>query len=196
MTSGRPVTSVMLATNEPGVTCWKNTPKQNPPTRPVSVTTDEINSETSVTASNLGASRARTGSMPIPRNASSSSRIVRAPRSAQIAAAPDPETTKTVTKGPISFTVVTEAPVPDRSAAPNSTSNTLKRNTDNTVNGMAKNTPAPRVGANTALRPDTAISSPLEPLCHVTAGGARASRALATYGASTHRGGYRSVRNT
>ena len=77
--------------------------------------------------------------MPITRSASSSSRIVRAPRSAQIAAAPDPETTRTVTKGPISFTVVTEAPVPDRSAAPNSTSRTLKRKTDRTVNGIAKN---------------------------------------------------------
>src|SRR6201997_651090 len=139
MTSGSPVTSVMLATNEPGVTCWKNTPKKNPPTRPVNVTSDEISNETSVTASNLGARSARTGSTPITRNASSSSRIVRAPRSAQIAAAPDPETTRTVTNGPISFTVVTEAPVPDRSAAPNSTSSTLKRKTDSTVNGMAKN---------------------------------------------------------
>ncbi len=62
--------------------------------------------------------------------------MVRAPRSAHIAVAPAPATTSTVTIGPICVTVPIAAPVPEKSAAPNSTSRTLKVKTSNTVNGM------------------------------------------------------------
>ena len=71
------------------------------------------------------------GLMPITRSASSSSRMVRAPRSAHIAVAPAPATTNTVTIGPIWFTVPIAAPVPEKSAAPNSFSRTLKVKTSN-----------------------------------------------------------------
>ena len=73
------------------------------------------------------------GLMPITRSASSSSRIVRAPRSAHIAVAPAPATTSTVTIGPIWRTVPSAAPVPEKSAAPNSFSRMLKVNVSSTV---------------------------------------------------------------
>jgi hypothetical protein len=76
------------------------------------------------------------GSIPITFSASSSSRIVRAPKSAHIAVAPAPATTSTVTIGPIWVTVPNAAPVPEKSAAPNSTRRTLKVKTSNTVNGI------------------------------------------------------------
>ncbi len=63
--------------------------------------------------------------------------MVRAPRSAHIAVAPVPATTRTVTIGPISVTAALAAPVPEKSAAPNSCSRTLRVKTTRTVNGMA-----------------------------------------------------------
>lgn len=62
--------------------------------------------------------------------------MVRAPRSAHIAVAPAPATTSTVTIGPICVTVPIAAPVPEKSAAPNSTSRMLNVNTNSTVNGI------------------------------------------------------------
>ena len=62
--------------------------------------------------------------------------MVRAPRSAHMAVAPAPETTSTVTIGPIWFTVPIAAPVPEKSDAPNSVSRTLKVNTSNTEYGI------------------------------------------------------------
>jgi len=62
---------------------------------------------------------------------------VRAPKSAQIAAAPEPATTRTVTNGPTSL-ATREPPTPEKSAAPISIRNTLKVKTDATVNGMDK----------------------------------------------------------
>ena len=58
--------------------------------------------------------------------------MVRAPRSAHIAVAPAPETTSTVTIGPIWLTVPTAAPVPEKSVAPNSPSRMLNVNTSST----------------------------------------------------------------
>ncbi len=66
--------------------------------------------------------------------------MVRAPRSAHIAVAPAPATTNTVTIGPIWVTVPLAAPVPEKSAAPNSANKILKVNTSNTLNGMDSKT--------------------------------------------------------
>jgi len=77
------------------------------------------------------------GLIPITRNASSSSRMVRAPRSAHIAVAPAPATTNTVTMGPIWVTVPYAAPVPEKSAAPNSINKMLNVKINSTVNGIA-----------------------------------------------------------
>ena len=75
--------------------------------------------------------------MPSTRIASISSRMVRAPRSAQIAVAPAPATTSTVTTGPSWVMVPNAVPAPDRSAAPISRSRMLSVNATSTVNGMA-----------------------------------------------------------
>ena len=75
--------------------------------------------------------------MPSTRIASISSRMVRAPRSAQIAVAPAPATTSTVTTGPSWVMVPNAVPAPDRSAAPISRSRMLRVNATRTVNGMA-----------------------------------------------------------
>ena len=53
-----------------------------------------------------------------------------------MAVAPAPETTSTVTIGPIWFTVPIAAPVPEKSDAPNSVSRMLKVNTSNTEYGI------------------------------------------------------------
>ena len=63
--------------------------------------------------------------------------MVRAPRSAHIAVAPAPATTKTVTIGPICVTVAKAAVVPLKSAAPNSSNKMLKVNTTSTEYGTA-----------------------------------------------------------
>ena len=75
--------------------------------------------------------------MPSTRIASISSRMVRAPRSAQIAVAPAPATTSTVTTGPSWVIVPNAVPAPDRSAAPISRNRMLSVNATNTVNGIA-----------------------------------------------------------
>ena len=75
--------------------------------------------------------------MPSTRMASISSRMVRAPRSAQIAVAPAPATTNTVTTGPSWVMVPNAVPAPERSAAPISRSRMLRVNATSTVNGMA-----------------------------------------------------------
>ena len=62
--------------------------------------------------------------------------MVRAPRSAHIAVAPAPATTKTVTIGPIWRTVPSAAPVPEKSAAPISVSRMVSMKVSNTVYGM------------------------------------------------------------
>src|SRR5215208_3956257 len=77
------------------------------------------------------------GLMPRTRIASSSSRIVRAPRSAHMAVLPAPATTSTVTRGPIWVTAARAAVVPEKSAAPNSSNSRLRVNTLSTVNGIA-----------------------------------------------------------
>ena len=53
-----------------------------------------------------------------------------------MAVAPAPATTNTVTIGPIWLTVPSAAPVPEKSAAPNSVSRMLKMNVNNTVYGI------------------------------------------------------------
>ncbi|CKP18305.1 Uncharacterised protein [Mycobacterium tuberculosis] len=74
--------------------------------------------------------------MPSTRIASISSRMVRAPRSAQIAVAPAPATTSTVTTGPSWVMVPNAVPAPDKSAAPISRNRMLRVNATRTVNGM------------------------------------------------------------
>ena len=101
------------------------------------VTSDASSSATIVAASTRGTTSAWIGLMPSTRSASSSSRMVRAPRSAHIAVAPAPATTSTVTIGPIWVTVPSAAPVPEKSAAPISTSRMLRVKTVSTVNGIA-----------------------------------------------------------
>src|SRR5690349_23535989 len=135
-TSPTPVIRVIPATNAPGVTCWKYTEKKKPPNRPTRITSDDSSSATVVAARTRGTTSVWIGLIPITRSASSSSRMVRAPRSAHIAVAPAPATTSTVTIGPVWLTVPNDAPVPEKSAAPNSTSSTLKVNTVSTVNGI------------------------------------------------------------
>ena len=55
---------------------------------------------TNIAAATRGTTRRWMGSMPSTSRASISSRMVRAPRSAQIAVEPAPATTRTVTSGP------------------------------------------------------------------------------------------------
>src|ERR1700688_141398 len=103
---------------------------------PTIVTNDTSAAATNVAASTRGTTNDCTGLIPRTRSASSSSRMVRAPRSAHIAVAPAPETTSTVTIGPIWVTVPIAAPVPEKSAAPTSVNRMLKVNTSNTEYGM------------------------------------------------------------
>src|ERR1700756_1109657 len=131
-----PVMNVRDPTNAPGLTSWKYTEKKNPPEMPTRITTDDSRTATTVAANTRGTTSVWIGLIPITRSASSSSRMVRAPRSAHIAVAPAPATTSTVTIGPVWLTVPNDAPVPEKSAAPNSTSSTLKVNTVSTVNGI------------------------------------------------------------
>ncbi len=62
--------------------------------------------------------------------------MVRAPRSAQIAVDPAPATTSTVVSGPSWVTAPIAAPAPDRSAAPNCASKTLRVKISSTVSGI------------------------------------------------------------
>ncbi|CAG6935488.1 hypothetical protein PICSAR15_04425 [Mycobacterium avium subsp. paratuberculosis] len=94
---------------------------------------------TTVDASTRGTTSRWIGSMPSTRIASISSRMVRAPRSAQIAVAPAPATTSTVTTGPSWVMVPNAVPAPERSAAPISRSRMFKVNATNTVNGIDTN---------------------------------------------------------
>ncbi len=74
--------------------------------------------------------------MPSTSIASISSRMVRAPKSAQMAVDPAPATTSTVVNGPSWVTAPIAAPAPDRSAAPNWASRTLRVNMRRTVSGI------------------------------------------------------------
>src|ERR1700730_4304389 len=87
-------------------------------------------SATSPEASIRGVTNRCTGSMPSTSIASISSRMVRDPRSAQIAVEPAPATISTVTIGPTWVTAPHAAPAPDRSAAPNSPQQDVERETD------------------------------------------------------------------
>src|ERR1700733_5204796 len=62
--------------------------------------------------------------------------MVRDPSSAHIAVAPQPATTNTVDIGPMYTTHASAAPVPDRSAAPISTSRMLMMKTAKALNGI------------------------------------------------------------
>ena len=74
--------------------------------------------------------------MPSTSSASISSRMVRAPRSAQMAVDPAPATTSTVTSGPSWVTAPSAAPAPETSAAPNSASRMLSVKMISTVSGI------------------------------------------------------------
>src|ERR1700736_983040 len=100
-TSERPVAVLSPVTNAPAETCWTYTVKKNAPARPTTVTAASSAKATVVAASTRGTTSLWIGLMPSTRIASSSSRIVRAPRSAHIAVEPAPETTSTVTIGAI-----------------------------------------------------------------------------------------------
>src|SRR5258705_4702616 len=136
ITSDRRVRSVRPAAKAPGVTCWTNTEKKKEPARTRMLTSDTRDAATTVAASTRGTTSDWIGLIPRTRNASSSSRMVRAPRSAHIAVAPAPAMTSTVTTGPTWVTAAVAAPVPEKSAAPNSISRMLRVNTMRTVNGM------------------------------------------------------------
>src|ERR1700677_3417491 len=136
MTSARPVSVVRPVTNAPAETCWTYTVKKNAPERPTTVTADSSAKAPVVAASTRGTTSLWMGLIPSTRIASSSSRMVRAPRSAHIAVAPAPETTSTVTIGPIWFTVPIAEPVPAKSAAPNSFSRMLNVKTSSTEYGI------------------------------------------------------------
>src|ERR1700687_5822310 len=101
-------------------------------------------SATNPEASIRGVTNRCTGSMPSTSIASISSRMVRDPRSAQIAVEPAPATIRTVTIGPTWVTAPNAAPAPDRSAAPTSRSRMFSVKLINTVNGTATS----KVGAN------------------------------------------------
>jgi hypothetical protein len=115
-----------------------------PPTRPMVITEPLSRNATNVEATTRGATSRWIGSMPSTSSASISSRIVRAPRSAQIAVEPAPATTSTVTIGPSCVTAPSAAPAPVTSAAPNSCSSRLSVKMTSTVSGMA----TARVGRN------------------------------------------------
>src|SRR5246500_5969935 len=134
-----PVMNVSDPTNAPGLTSWKYTEKKNPPEMPTGITTDDSRTATMVAANTRGTTSDWIGLIPMTRSASSSSRMVRAPRSAHMAVAPAPDTTSTVTIGPIWVTVPSPAPMPARSDAPNSISRMLNVKTSNTEYGMVNN---------------------------------------------------------
>ncbi len=91
---------------------------------------------TTVAATTRGTTSRWIGSMPRTSKASISSRIVRAPRSAQIAVDPAPATTSTVVSGPSWVTAPRAAPAPEMSAAPKADNNVLRVKTIRTVSGM------------------------------------------------------------
>ena len=91
-----------------------------------------------------GVTKRCTGLIPSTSIASISSRMVRDPRSAQMAVEPAPATINTVTSGPTCVTAPNAAPAPDKSAAPSSRNRMLSVKLISTVNGIATNS----VGAN------------------------------------------------
>ena len=91
------------------------------------ITAPLSSSATNVEATTRGTTRRWIGSMPSTSSASISSRMVRAPRSAQIAVDPAPATTSTVTSGPNWVTAASAAPAPEMSAAPNSVKQDVQR---------------------------------------------------------------------
>ena len=100
------------------------------------------------------------GSMPSTSIASISSRMVRAPRSAQMAVEPAPATTSTVVSGPSWVTAPIAAPAPDRSAAPNWASSTLSVKISSTVSGIE----TMMVGRNRDPHDEPALQDQLAPL--------------------------------
>ncbi|SHW15845.1 Uncharacterised protein [Mycobacteroides abscessus subsp. abscessus] len=100
ISSPRPVSTVRPLMKAPGFTPCRNTENTYPPTMPMAHTSPLSSSATKVDASTRGTTSRWIGSMPSTCIASISSRMVRAPRSAQIAVAPAPATTSTVTTGP------------------------------------------------------------------------------------------------
>ena len=107
-----------------------------PPTRPTVITRPLSRVATKVAASTRGTTSRWIGSMPSTSRASISSRMVRAPKSAQMAVDPAPATTSTVVSGPSWVTAPSAAPAPEMSAAPNSTSRMLSVKMSSTVSGI------------------------------------------------------------
>src|SRR5271166_546970 len=112
-TSGNPVISVSVVTYAPAETFWIYTPNKKPPTRPMVITAPLSNKATYVEAATRGTTSRWIGSMPSTSSASISSRMVLAPRSAQMAVDPAPATTSTVTIGPSWVTAANPAPAPE-----------------------------------------------------------------------------------
>src|SRR5215212_2623143 len=108
----------------------------NPPTSPTVITSPLSSNATNVEATTRGTTSRWIGSMPNTSIASISSRIVRAPRSAQIAVDPAPATTSTVVNGPNWVTAPIAAPAPEISAAPNSLNKMFNVKISNTVSGI------------------------------------------------------------
>jgi len=89
-----------------------------PALRPMTIAKTSSSAVTSISARNRGTTRFLTGSTPSTCRASSSSRILRAPRSAVIAVPATPATTTAVTSGPIQRIAITTKKPPRRSSAP------------------------------------------------------------------------------
>jgi hypothetical protein len=108
-----------LAMNGP-TGCWLTSLATRPPKMPNSTANTSNMPVTSIKARNRGTTRFFTGSTPSTCNASSSSRILRAPRSAVIAVPATPASTIAVTNGANSRIDASTKKPPRRSLAPNS----------------------------------------------------------------------------
>src|SRR6478672_7630964 len=99
-----------------------------------------------------GVTKRCTGLIPSTSIASISSRMVRDPRSAQMAVEPAPATINTVTSGPTCVTAPNAAPAPDKSAAPSSRNWKGRRNTNRTASAdIANNPPTACIGPDKLL---------------------------------------------
>ena len=117
----RSVTEALLKSvaKNPPTGCWLTPLATSPPKMPKSTAKTSNIPVTSISARKRGTTRFFTGSTPSTCKASSSSRILRAPRSAVIAVPATPATTTEVTSGANSRTEAKMKKPPRRSSEPN-----------------------------------------------------------------------------
>src|SRR5712692_2055286 len=104
--------------NAPADTCWTTTLKKYPPPRPATLTSETRSAPTVAEAHNRGVTRRCTGLMPITCRASISSRILREPISAVIAAPPAPAIMSAAATGDASRTMASTMAEPVAAVAP------------------------------------------------------------------------------